>query len=118
MLNGYFVINSYVIKVYFCFDMCSAAHWLLNYVVRCNFDYHVHVMWRVPYVGWATSSHATVMICFYVYKKKKKKFRRSKWYQSSSSRVCLEKRKPRVELESKEQENLGILIAYNQDKKT
>jgi len=54
----------------------------------------------------------------FMFTKKKKKFRRSKWYQSSSSRVCLEKRKPRVELESKEQENLGILIAYNQDKKT
>jgi len=34
--------------------------------------YQVHIMGYVPYVGWAISSHATVMIRLYVVKKKQK----------------------------------------------
>jgi ribosomal protein S12 len=34
--------------------------------------YQVHIMGYVPYVGWAISSHATVMIRLYVVKKNKK----------------------------------------------
>jgi hypothetical protein len=37
---------------------------------RYNSDYQVHVMECVPYVGWATCSHATVMTHFTFSKKK------------------------------------------------
>jgi hypothetical protein len=47
--------------------MCSATHILLYSAVKCNFDYQVHVMGLVPYVGCAACSCATVMIHLYVY---------------------------------------------------
>jgi len=61
------------IQMYFRYDMCSVTYWLLYSSVRCNSDYQVHVMERVLYIGWATSSRATVMTHLYVFKKKKKK---------------------------------------------
>jgi hypothetical protein len=67
------VNNCHVLDV-FPLMMCSAAHWLfIFHCVGCNSEYQVHVMKYVRYVGWATSSRATVKIRLYVFKKKKKK---------------------------------------------
>jgi hypothetical protein len=53
--------------------MCFAIHWLFIFrCVRCNSEYQVHVMKCVRYVGWATSSRATMKIHLYVKKKKKR----------------------------------------------
>jgi hypothetical protein len=66
----------------FAYDMCSTAHWLLYSAVRCNSDYHVHVMGHVSYVDWATCSRATVKIHLYVFKKKKKGVVTGSWFVS------------------------------------
>jgi hypothetical protein len=59
-------------------DYCSSA-------VRCNSDYQVHIMGCVTYVGWATNSHATVMIRLYVLKKKTKRGLSHTWSQERLS---------------------------------